>query len=232
MEENEENEPYQKACEELVKEGRCPHIVDEGRNTTWQSSIITPVHVLAGRGFINALRYLCDKIDLDVQTSLMQRTALHMAVLYGQDAACNLLLDSGANPDLQCKKGWTPLHIAAESETPEIFAALLRHKCDVNKTDYTNTTPLHMATWAHNVRYIEMLMRAGADPNMKGPRGITPLIQAARSGSVALMRALLDSGRCDLTQRDPHLDTPLHIIMHHGRCTHECYSFQSNARTS
>lgn len=53
-------------------------------------------------------------------------TPLLYAVAYNQAAAVEELLQRGADPNHQDKRGFSALHIAAHKDLPDLFALLLR----------------------------------------------------------------------------------------------------------
>ncbi len=59
-------------------------------------------------------------------------TALHWATYNGNTQMVELLLDHGADPNLYCRLGMTPLHIAACWNFPDIAELLIRNGADVN----------------------------------------------------------------------------------------------------
>ncbi|KAK6410435.1 hypothetical protein LTR81_015330 [Elasticomyces elasticus] len=70
-------------------------------------------------------------------------TALHYAVYYQDDPdVVKLLVQSGAELDLQDSYGWSPLACAAEKDRPESLAVLLANGGDIEVPDKENWTPL------------------------------------------------------------------------------------------
>ena len=71
-------------------------------------------------------------------------TRLHAAALFGRLAEASLLTANGAKPDAAAY-GWTPLHLAAASGSPDVVNRLLEKGGDVNATTPDGCTALHAA---------------------------------------------------------------------------------------
>ena len=62
-----------------------------------------------------------------------------------------LLIDAGAKTDALAKEGWTPLDVAAESETPKKLQVLIDAGADGSLTDRNGKTPFDLAVGNQNV---------------------------------------------------------------------------------
>ncbi|KAJ8245969.1 hypothetical protein GJAV_G00262270 [Gymnothorax javanicus] len=102
-----------------------------------------PLHMAAGTLNTDMVASLLRHgADANRATGQSGSTALHLAVLAAMsttrrdlpiDLSCvNLMLAHGANPNLQNKAGWTPLHDACRMGQKELADLLLRHGADVN----------------------------------------------------------------------------------------------------
>lgn len=54
-------------------------------------------------------------------------------------------VERGEDPDAPDKMGWTPLHFAAQSQTPEVASILLHARATVDARDSYGKTPLAVA---------------------------------------------------------------------------------------
>lgn len=82
----------------------------------------------------------------------------------------------GANGNLVKLKnelGSTPLHIAANSPSPEVVKLLLAKGADVNAKDNNGSTPLHIAAFSGHKENVELLLAKGADVHAKDAKGKT-----------------------------------------------------------
>jgi ankyrin repeat protein len=69
----------------------------------------------------------------------------------------------------------TALHLAAAGDQPDITAALIRRKADLNRPDRQGCTPLMLAVESGSERSIVLLVERGADPKVKNKEGKTAL---------------------------------------------------------
>jgi ankyrin repeat protein len=79
------------------------------------------------------------------------------------DLECvQILLDSGADPNLADNSGWTPLMSVAKYGGDDVAEALLNHGADVGAKNSNGQTALAVATQAGQRDVAEVLRRAGA----------------------------------------------------------------------
>ncbi|KAM8843234.1 protein phosphatase 1 regulatory subunit 12C [Synchiropus picturatus] len=75
----------------------------------------TPLHVAAAKGYLDALRILC-QCGLDVSAMDFDGwTPLHAAAHWGQGDACQILAEQMCNMEAKSKAGQTPFDVADES---------------------------------------------------------------------------------------------------------------------
>lgn len=110
-----------------------------------------PLHVAASKGDTEIVRELLKRgADIDAQsdtleTGNLQLTALEAAIWYNHPAICKLLLESGANPDIQSTREGTALHYAFEYKQLEMADWLLDYGADPfleRKNAYNKSPPL------------------------------------------------------------------------------------------
>ncbi|MDF3047827.1 MAG: serine/threonine-protein phosphatase 6 regulatory ankyrin repeat subunit B-like [Candidatus Midichloriaceae bacterium] len=85
-------------------------------------------------------------------------------ILINRIGIAELLLNEGANPNVQNKKGETPLHIVV-GEEEENIKFLLEKNADPNLKDKKGNVPLHYAVDAKSNEHVELLLKYGANPN-------------------------------------------------------------------
>jgi ankyrin repeat protein len=133
---------------------------------------------------------------------------IHKAARKGDKAAVIALLEQ--NPALVSSKdslGYTPLHLAAKYNHPEIVALLLANGADVNArsgalhvTDFSETqhygdTPLMLALLSYyHKEVVELLVTHGADVNIALSNGDTPLSRAIDRNLAYDVKLLLANG--------------------------------------
>ena len=122
---------------------------------------------------------------------------LHWAAS-GDPAIVALLIEHGADVNVEGDFGHTPLHYAVRSGNPKNVVLLLEAGADVsawNNNGYHPTTPLHEAATIGNIEILHLLLEAGADVSAHRGFTDTPLHSAAWfSGDPAVIQVLLDAG--------------------------------------
>jgi cytohesin len=168
---------------------------------------------------------------------------VHKAAAQGTREIVQVLLDAGANPDVQDKLGKTPLHEAARNESNKITSmdakiveTLLNEGLDPNAkqtedeefADGEEETPLHKATQSSGDsarKVVEALLSHGADPNVENKHGKTPLHLASQSADAKVVSALLNEDAdpsCTSLEDDSEFsdgggeNTPLHLAAEEG----------------
>merc|ERR1719253_1094685 len=94
---------------------------------------------------------------------LTHRTPLHTAVVAGNVATALLLLNGGADINVQDAQYKTALHLAIEEKNDELIELLIRHKANVNMGNQEsgmNNSPLMDAAHVGNLHLIQMLLPA------------------------------------------------------------------------
>ncbi|XP_017818028.1 serine/threonine-protein kinase TNNI3K isoform X4 [Papio anubis] len=143
-------------------------------------------------------------------------TALHLAVY----KAADVLLQHGANVNIQDAVFFTPLHIAAYYGHEQVTRLLLKFGADVNVSGEVGDRPLHLASAKGFLNIAKLLMEEGskADVNAQDNEDHVPLHFCSRFGHHDIVKYLLQS---DL-EVQPHAvniygDTPLHLACYNGK---------------
>jgi cytohesin len=90
-------------------------------------------------------------------------TLLHWAAFFGRVEIVRMLIDAGADLNVQDEYGRSPLIWSAYYDNiEEIARVLIDGGADVNIQDNYGWTPLHMATKWENVEMVQILVNAGA----------------------------------------------------------------------
>lgn len=118
------------------------------------------------------------------------RTPLHYAALDGDLEKVSELIETGIDLDAQCKQGWSALHCAAETVSPEVAAALVQAGANIEARDIYGNTPLWRAVMAakSNGSVIELLLKDGANPDSANESGVSPLSLATSIGNYDLVQ--------------------------------------------
>ena len=126
-------------------------------------------------------------------------TALHVAAAAYRPDLCRRLIAAGAEVAARNRRGWTPLHRAADSHPnlpcsdparqAQTIAELAAAGADPNLLDGNGTTPLHRAVRTRGAAAVAELLKAGADPAVRTRNGTTALrlanVSSGRGGSGA-----------------------------------------------
>ena len=124
------------------------------------------------RGKIEITRLLLNNgADPDIKTH-NGNTALLIAKT---EETIKALVMGGANPNVQDKKGLTPLINAIKSSNDNLVEFLLDNNADPNLADIKQNTPLLYAISANNNVSILLLLQRGANPNIENADHISPI---------------------------------------------------------
>lgn len=122
------------------------------------------------------------------------RTALIKAAQNGQIDQISILLEAGAETNVEDKNGQTPLFFAVMSEESSCVKMLLEHGAHVNHHDHDKWTALHLAAKFDLVEIAEILLNAGAGLHSLDIDDMSPLMVAAHYGSSTMADFLLRRG--------------------------------------
>ena len=130
-------------------------------------------------------------------------TALHTMSRSKHDSkdsvrVARLLLERGADVDMQDKDHDSPLHSASHNGKLEIVRVLLNHGAIANATNDWDETPLHhlsqgeYESQADGARIAQFLLDRGVDVNVQDKNGVTPLHLASWCGRLEIARLLVE----------------------------------------
>jgi ankyrin repeat protein len=106
------------------------------------------------------------------------RTPLHVAAITGRLEIARMLIDAGANVNVQDDNGYAPLHVAAKYGNEEILRMLIDAGANVNVQSNTGWTPLHDVAYEGNVEIARILIDAKANVNVQDEDGRNPYYYA------------------------------------------------------
>lgn len=147
------------------------------------------------------------------------RTPLLCAILescrYGPvcETGIDLLIQSGADVNLQALGGETPLHVAGMLNWSNVVKLLLKAGADIEARDNHGRTPLHWACTEQARETPKILLECGADVEAKDHKGETPLHIAAY-GSPHPVQFLIAYNANQRARNNNNL-TPLEIAQNH-----------------
>jgi ankyrin repeat protein len=139
----------------------------------------TPLMIAAGNGWESIASELIkagaklDEVDKNGDT------ALNFSAEFENPRITRLLLDAGANPDIQDKWKQTPLIKCTTKQNWGSALLLLEKKANVHLSSPSGTA-LHYAAGHGDIVSVNFLLKAGADVNATDHSGETPLIVASQ----------------------------------------------------
>lgn len=143
-------------------------LMDNGVNPNTVKEKMTPLAALVVRNNIDGVKLMLSYPNVNVnQTCNNGITAIRFACSMGYLTVVTLLLDAGADVNLQGIWGLTALMRAIERGHPELVPIILQHNVAVNLQDTIGFTALHHACSKDQTSSIYHLLRAGADPTIK-----------------------------------------------------------------
>jgi ankyrin repeat protein len=126
----------------------------------------TPLHAAAYSGNFEVARILIEYDPADINASdELWRTPLHCVSgdhTFKGSSVIRLLLEHGADVNVQNQAGWTPLHEASFNGELEVVGVLLEHGADVEAKDYNGETALQIAVDEGHDEVMESLREHGA----------------------------------------------------------------------
>ena len=94
-------------------------------------------------------------------------TPLYRTVIAGDLKATELLIQVGADPNIQSSLGETPLYQSVEMKQIEHVKLLLKYHSDPNISQNDGMTPLHLAVNKQEVLIVKLLLKYKAKANAK-----------------------------------------------------------------
>ncbi|KAI1463033.1 uncharacterized protein F4812DRAFT_464149 [Daldinia caldariorum] len=188
----------------LLKSGASILATDRGRNL--------PFHVAASAGHTDILKIFLEtdrKPAIDVNTpGKWKMTALHCAAWNGHEKSIEVLLDAGAEVDLQDTDGWTPLMAAKQRNYIPSMCILLDKKGydQANIRDKEGKTPLLAAIEENNSKVVDMLLERWPNENKRDPNVYQRLLlyeaPTHEEGVLKMQNTILEALRQDTDSYD------------------------------
>ena len=105
--------------------------------------------------------------DLNVQRTHDKVAPLTLAADWNNYMAINMLLQYGADANIQDENGDAPLHDSARYGKFSVSKLLIESGCKVNMRNYNDKTPLYLAVESRHDHVIKILLESHADVNMQ-----------------------------------------------------------------
>lgn len=138
-------------------------------------------------------------------------TGLYRSVICGHYETTELLLKSGADPNIRTKMGDTALHQASDNRQYKLAELLILNNADPNIQQNDGETPLHLASFKGDTDMIKLLLFHKADPNLQNLTfGKTPLHYSVDYSYTEII-SLLISYNANPDLKDKHGKSPKDI---------------------
>lgn len=176
------------------------------------------LHQASGQRSLSVLKLI---LELGGSANLEARenrgnTALHMAVIYGQDEVVRCLLREGANINARNMDGDTPLHLAVEWRREVVLETLVEVGVDVNIQNSRRYTALSLAVYRGYEKMVVKILEE--EPCFDSCCNAAALYFAVENGQGGVVDLLLEGGAqicMDLLWR-PRNQTVLHRAVRQG----------------
>ncbi|RMD82163.1 MAG: hypothetical protein D6820_04110, partial [Lentisphaerae bacterium] len=165
---------------------------------------VTPLLLAAFLGKTECLKVLVshDGVDLDARDETIfprGRSAVSLAAAAGHAGAVQLLVEAGADVNLEDELGRRLVDYVADLELPE---SILREIVKRTRAPIRPAIPspngcitvLHRAATLGNRKLVDLLLAAGTSANIRSTDGRTPLMCAVAAGKWDVVRTLLRNG--------------------------------------
>ncbi|PVH90468.1 hypothetical protein DM02DRAFT_734565 [Periconia macrospinosa] len=127
-------ERWHDGAQKLLQGGANPNASDKVKRTA--------LHKAARRSNYPIVRLLLDADNIDIDAvDIDGETALHDASYADGESVVQLLIESGANINVESKKGWTPLHTAASKNACKAVIKLLEAGASTTSCTKSMETP-------------------------------------------------------------------------------------------
>ena len=136
--------------------------------------------------------------------NVIGQTSMHFASMWGHPDVVSVLLDAGANVNVENDDGYTPLVFAVRKGHADVVQVLLERGAKIRKIRML----LADAERAPNSELLKMQLELHADPN-------NDVTQAVKSLNLDKLKSLLDSGQLAENEawEDARDRTPLHYAV-------------------
>jgi ankyrin repeat protein len=167
---------------------------------------------------------MCISVGTDInQTDQNGNTLLINVCKAGNTDVARMLIDRGANLNLENIFGYTALWCASANRFLDIVKMLVDAGADIDPQNHIDplnpskrstplrSSPLYIASAQGHLEIAKMLVDAGANVNSQSPDGNTPLLKACSNIHLKTAKMLVDAG-ADIAIPNNHNDSPLSLV--------------------
>ena len=153
------------------------------------------------------LSYKKNEIDINKKNT-QGSTALMFASENGNAKIVKLLIENGANPDLQNNSGLTALMLACDNLKNEVIKLLIENNANINLEDKNSNTALMIACEKNDIETVELLINKNVEINHKNKTLNTPILLATTNNYYEVVEILARNG-ADVNSTDINGVSPL-----------------------
>ncbi|XP_067653188.1 serine/threonine-protein phosphatase 6 regulatory ankyrin repeat subunit A-like [Haliotis asinina] len=191
----------------LVRKGADLSVIDEDGDNI--------LHLACRGGNVKILL-----LESGADPSLVNRdgdNVLHLACMrWDEEVVKQVLKLHALNINCRGSNGMTPLLLAAEYNTYNVFELLLQSGADLSVADSDGNSILHFASMGEDEEIVKHILKLHVvDINCRGSKGMTPLLLAARQSTFGVFELLLESG-ADPSVVNSDGDNVLHLACVQG----------------
>ena len=159
------------------------------------------------------LKLFCPDIEKINEKDECNWTPLYRSVIAGNIKASEVLLNNGADPNIQCSMGETSLYPAVDMEKTDHVKLLLKHGADPNIVQIDGLSSLHLAVSKQNILIIKYLLKYNANPNKQSSLyKQTPVHLAIKNNVESTILLILANSGGSLTLKDKFGKKPIDYI--------------------
>ncbi len=149
------------------------------------------------------------------EVGAVEGDCLSRAIKDKYSEASAVLLEAGADVNVQNRDGETALMLAIENGDQEAVRKLIEAGADVNVQNSWDKTALILAAKKGDRWSLQKLIEAGADVNVQNRDGETALMLAVKRGDQEAVRKLIEAG-ADVNVQDRSGNTALMMVAKNG----------------
>ena len=159
------------------------------------------------------LKLFCNDINSINEKDECNWTPLYRSIISGNLKATEILLNNGADPNIQCSMGETPLYQAVDMEKNDHVKLLLKYRADPNISQIDGLSSLHLAVLKQNIIIIKYLLKYKANPNKQSSLyNQTPVHLAIKNNVDSMILLILANYGGSLTIKDKFGKKPIDYI--------------------
>lgn len=163
----------------------------------------------------SVLYWLQSGAEVDARNAGSQETALMYAAQQGHLDIVKILLENGADPNLEPRNNEEALIRAVATGQQKVAEELIRYGAKLQQTGNLDKTPLHYAAGYGFYYIVDMLIYYGAEIDNTARNNVTPLLLCISAGYPSVAELLIRNG-ADLNIANNQGMSPLMLAAHYN----------------